>query len=121
MAPPSTFPQELPPRPAASGSWKERNCPGLRSCLWFDWDAYSLIATETAVIVRRICQWTVLLIYATLGIWGLVKGVYGRNVIGWVIGSVVVVVAFFCMGHFLAGIGQAKGKRKVLGSLVVSC
>lgn len=120
MAPQSTFPQELPPRPAASGSWKDRNCPGIKSCLFFDWSAYSLATTETPVVVRRICQWVVLLIYATLGIWGLIKGVYGANIVGWIIGAIIVVLAFFWMAHCLAGIGQVTGRRRVLGALVVS-
>ncbi|RYP61156.1 hypothetical protein DL769_007838 [Monosporascus sp. CRB-8-3] len=121
---PSAFPQDLPPRPSAAGSgsggsWKDRNCPGFRTCLWFDWDAYNLAASDDkAVLARRVCQWVVLAIYAALGVLGLVRGVYGANVVGWVVGAVIVVIAFFCMGHFLAGIGRATGRRKVLGRLV---
>lgn len=124
------FPSELPPRPdggagasSAGASWKERNCPGFRNCLYFDWDAYKLEGPSSIgwlVLARRLSQWITLVTRCVVSIVAIIRGVYGANVAGYIIGSIIWVLALFWVAHCLACIGRVWGTRKVFGWGVVS-
>lgn len=115
----SSFPQDLPPRPEGR-SWKERNCPGMRTCWHFSWDAYSLKTSDMAVLLRRICMWIVLALRTFLSILAIIVDAYGGRLVSMIVGIILAVIGFLFIAWCLATIGEAKGRRRVLGIMVVS-
>ncbi|KAK6851494.1 hypothetical protein PG995_011619 [Apiospora arundinis] len=133
----SAFPQELPPRPGAGaapgygaynagaapaaaggGSWKDRNCPNMRTCWAFSWGAYNLATSDKAQLVRRLCMWAILLARTAMSVWGIVRSALGGHIVSVVIYSILGVLGFFFIAWCLATIGEARGRRKVLGIMV---
>ncbi|KAI1079735.1 hypothetical protein F5B20DRAFT_542232 [Whalleya microplaca] len=112
------FPQDLPPRPEPT--WRERNCPGCRTCWHFSWESYSLNTGDMEVLARRLCMIITLGIRTALSILGVFFRAYSGSVGGMVIGSIIAVIGFLFVAWCLAQIGEAQGKRKVFGTLVVS-
>ena len=115
----SSFPQELPPRPEGR-SWKERNCPGMRTCWHFSWDAYNLKTSDMAVLLRRICMWIVLVLRTFLSVLAIIGDAYGGRIVSMIVGIILAVIGFLFIAWCLATIGEAKGRRRVLGIMVVS-
>lgn len=123
----SSFPQELPPRPGAGGgtgnaggSWKNRNCPNMRTCWAFSWEAYSLNTSDKAQLCRRICMWVILLVRTAMSVLGIVRDALWGHFVSVVIFSILAVLGFFFIAWCLAQIGQVRGRRRVLGVMVVS-
>ncbi|KAI1442583.1 hypothetical protein F5Y02DRAFT_395918 [Annulohypoxylon stygium] len=111
------FPQELPPRPEQR-SWKDRNCPGARSCWNFKWEAYSLATSDHIVLARRICMIATLGVRTALSVLGVIYSAYSNSIVGTIIGSILAAVGFVFIAWCLATIGEAKGTRKVFGMSV---
>ncbi|KAK8123937.1 hypothetical protein PG999_003855 [Apiospora kogelbergensis] len=122
----SSFPQELPPRPGAAGgggagaggSWKDRNCPNMRTCWAFSWSAYGLATSDKAQLCRRLCMWAILLVRTAMSVWGIVRDALGGRIVSVIIFSILGVLGFFFIAWCLAQIGEARGRRKVLGVMV---
>jgi hypothetical protein len=122
MNTPSAYPSELPERTnaPASGSWKSRNCPGMRSCWSISLSSYSLKTSDKAVLARRICMLVILGLRTATSVLSIVGHAFGGRVLSLVLGSVFAVLGFLFIAWCLATIGDAKGVRKVLGLKVVS-
>ncbi|KAK7936669.1 uncharacterized protein PG986_015107 [Apiospora aurea] len=122
----SSFPQELPPRPgantaganAAGGSWKDRNCPNMRTCWAFSWQAYSLGTADKAQLCRRVCMWAILLVRTAMSILGIVRDALAAHFVSVIIYSILAVLGFFFIAWCLAMIGEVRGRRRVLGVMV---
>ncbi|KAK8022051.1 hypothetical protein PG993_012818 [Apiospora rasikravindrae] len=117
----SSFPQELPPRPGAgatTGSWKDRNCPNMRTCWAFSWQAYSLATPDKAQLCRRICMWAILLVRTAMSILGIVRDALAAHVVSVIVYSILAVLGFFFIAWCLAMIGEVRGRRRVLGVMV---
>ncbi|KAK8108459.1 hypothetical protein PG984_014260 [Apiospora sp. TS-2023a] len=119
----SSFPQELPPRPGgnnagAGGSWKDRNCPNMRTCWAFSWEAYSLNTSDKAQLCRRICMWAILLVRTAMSVLGIVRDALWGHFVSVVIFSILAVLGFFFIAWCLAQIGEVRGRRRVLGIMV---
>ncbi|KAK7192216.1 hypothetical protein DPSP01_010220 [Paraphaeosphaeria sporulosa] len=111
----STFPQDLPPRET---SWKDRNCPGMRSCWSFSLSSFSLATSDKAVLARRICMIAILGLRTATSIWDVVNSIIHFN-LGWlIIGIILGVLGFLFIAWCLARIGEATGYRRVLGARV---
>ncbi|KAK7917995.1 hypothetical protein PG985_009869 [Apiospora marii] len=123
----SSFPQELPPRPGAGGgngsagaggSWKDRNCPNMRTCWAFSWEAYSLKTSDKAQLGRRICMWLILLVRTAMSILGIVRDALWGHIVSVIVFSILAVLGFFFIAWCLAQIGEVRGRRRVLGLMV---
>ncbi|PSN71802.1 hypothetical protein BS50DRAFT_235928 [Corynespora cassiicola Philippines] len=113
MAVPSAFPSELPPR--ASPSWKDRNCPNMRSCWTISISSYSLKTSDKAVLARRICMIAILAIRTAIAVLSIIGNAWGARVVSVIVGTILGVIGFFFIAWCLAKIGDAQGYRKVLG------
>lgn len=114
----STFPQDLPPR---NQSWKDRNCPGMRSCWSFSLSSFNLATSDKAVLARRICMLVILGLRTAISVWDAVQSAI-RIQIGWLIVNIIFgVIGFLFIAWCLAKIGEAQGYRRVLGVRMVSC
>ncbi|KAH7126580.1 hypothetical protein B0J11DRAFT_281027 [Dendryphion nanum] len=118
MAVPSTFPTDLPERPTqqpAGGSWKERNCPGMRSCWSISFHSYSLKTSDKIVLARRICMIAILVIRTAVSVLTIIGHAWGGRLLSLIMGTIFAVIGFFFIAWCLAVIGDAKGTRKVFG------
>ncbi|KAF4892275.1 hypothetical protein CGCF415_v013055 [Colletotrichum fructicola] len=104
--------------PAASGSFKDRNCPNMRGCWSFSWEAYSLKTSDKQALLRRICMYIILGIRTALSILSIVRDIIAGRVVSWIIGIILAVLGFFFIAWCLAVIGQAEGRRKVFGIML---
>ncbi|KAK6213489.1 hypothetical protein QIS74_09491 [Colletotrichum tabaci] len=100
------------------GSLKDRMCPNMRGCWSFSWEAYSLKTADKAVLFRRICMYVILGIRTAMSVIGVVRDIIHARVAGFIIGIILGVIGFFFIAWCLAVIGQAEGRRKVLGVMV---
>ncbi|TKW48893.1 hypothetical protein CTA1_4417 [Colletotrichum tanaceti] len=100
------------------GNVKDRMCPNMRGCWSFSWEAYSLRTADKAVLFRRICMYVILGIRTALSVIGVVRDITHARVAGFIIGIILGVIGFFFIAWCLAVIGQAEGRRKVLGVMV---
>lgn len=118
---PTSFPTELPPRtqPVAGQTWKQRNCPGMRSCWTFSLSSYSLKTSDTAVLARRICMITILGLRTAMSVLAIIYDAYGRRLVSFILGVILAVLGFLFIAWCLAVIGEMKGYRKVLGARIV--
>ncbi|WYZ42432.1 hypothetical protein EsH8_VI_000131 [Colletotrichum jinshuiense] len=105
---------------AQGGSFKDRNCPNMRGCWSFSWEAYSLKTADKTVLLRRICMYIILGIRTALSVIGVVRDIIHAQVASFILGIILGVIGFFFIAWCLAVIGQAEGRRKVLGIMVVS-
>ncbi|KAL0938449.1 uncharacterized protein CTRU02_205059 [Colletotrichum truncatum] len=110
--------QQTAPAPAKGGSFKDRNCPNMRNCWSFSWEAYSLKTSDKTVLLRRICMYIILGIRTALSILSIASDIIHGNVAGWIIGIILAILGFFFIAWCLAVIGQAEGRRKVLGIML---
>ncbi|KAK1964124.1 hypothetical protein LY78DRAFT_583212 [Colletotrichum sublineola] len=100
------------------GSLKDRMCPNMRGCWSFSCEAYSLNTADKAVLFRRICMYITLGTRTAVSVLGVVGGIAHDRVLGAILGIVLGVVGFLFIAWCLAVIGQAEGRRKVLGIMV---
>lgn len=114
--PASTFPQDLPPR---EQSWKDRNCPGMTGYFSFRLSSYSLQTSDKAVLARRVCMLTILLLRTAISVKEVVWAAIRLNIAWLIINIVFGIISFFFVAMALEKIGEAQGRRKVLGILVV--
>ena len=123
---PSAFPTDLPPRSApppagASGqSWKDRNCPNMRTCWSFSLSSYSLKDVDNATRMRRICMIVILALRTAMSVLSCFSAAANGHVASCVIYALVGVLGLWFIAWCLARIGDARGERKVLGVMVVS-
>jgi len=115
----SSYPGELPARPEGH-SFKDRACPNARGCWSFSWSAFSLARTEPGVLLRRICMWIILVARTALSILSIIRAFAGGLIVWGIIDIILGVVVFFFIAWCLAVIGEAQGRRKVLGMTIVS-
>lgn len=113
--PASTFPQDLPPR---EQSWKDRNCPGMTGYFSFRLSSYSLQTSDKAVLARRVCMLTILLLRTAISVKEVVWAAIRLNIAWLIINIVFGIISFFFVAMALEKIGEAQGRRKVLGILV---
>ncbi|KAK1987280.1 hypothetical protein LZ30DRAFT_580349 [Colletotrichum cereale] len=97
---------------------KDRMCPNMRGCWSFSWDAYSLKTADKAVLFRRVCMYVTLGTRTAMSVVGVIGDVAHNRVVGAVLGIVLGVLGFLFIAWCLAVIGQAEGRRKVLGVMV---
>ncbi|KAM5353967.1 hypothetical protein ACJ41O_000617 [Fusarium nematophilum] len=102
----------------SSGSWKERNCPNMRTCWSFSWNAYNPVTSDKAAMVRRLSMCLTLFVRTFLSILGICRNAYGTVVVSVVVGVILTILNFFFIGWCLAKIGEAQGERRVFGKLV---
>jgi hypothetical protein len=105
---------------AGTGSWKDRNCPNMRTCWSFSWRAYDLRTSDKKALLRRIAMCLTLVIRTFLSILGIVRNSYGSVLVSVIVGTILTILNFFFIGWCLAKIGEAEGQRRVFGKLVVS-
>ncbi|KAF2184226.1 hypothetical protein K469DRAFT_688728 [Zopfia rhizophila CBS 207.26] len=121
MAAASSFPEDLPPRTQAASSgasWKDRNCPNMRSCWDISLQSYSLHTSDKAILSRHICMILILLVRLCLSILSVVGNAWGSAIVSFVLGSILAVLGFLFIAWCLAKIGEAQGHRRVLGMRV---
>ena len=113
----STFPQDLPPR---EQSWKQRNCPHMRTCWHFKPSSYSLAhCPDKRTWMRRIAMIVILLFRTAMSALSIFSAVRSGNIAAIVIYSILAVLSLWFIAWCLAVIGDAVGERKVLGVLIV--
>ncbi|KAK1595552.1 uncharacterized protein LY79DRAFT_577925 [Colletotrichum navitas] len=100
------------------GSLRDRACPNMRGCRSFLWEAYSLNAADKAVLFRRVCMYITLGTRTAMSVIGVVGDIAHDRVLGAVLGIVLGVIGFLFVAWCLAVIGQAEGRRKVLGVML---
>ncbi|GJC83305.1 hypothetical protein ColLi_06143 [Colletotrichum liriopes] len=103
---------------APGGSMKDRMCPNMRGCWSFSWEAYSLKTSDKAVLFRRICMYVILGTRTAMSVIGVVRDIVHAQVASFILGIILGVIGFFFIAWCLAVIGQAEGRRKVLGIMV---
>ncbi|KAK2049096.1 hypothetical protein LZ31DRAFT_538591 [Colletotrichum somersetense] len=103
---------------ARGGSLKDRMCFNIRGCWPFSLEAYSLKTADTAVISRRVCMYVTLGTRTAISIVGVVGDIAHDRVFGAVLGIVLCITGFLFVAWCLSVIGQAEGRRKVLGAMV---
>ncbi|KAJ4310186.1 hypothetical protein N0V84_011104 [Fusarium piperis] len=101
-----------------SGSWKDRNCPNMRTCWSFSWQAYDLRMSDKKALLRRVAMCLTLVIRTFLSILGIVRNSYGSLLVSVIVGTILTILNFFFIGWCLAKIGEAEGQRRVFGKLV---
>lgn len=119
----SSFPSDLPPRsapPPSGQSWKERNCPGMRTCWSFSFSSYSLKDVDNGVRLRRICMITVLALRTVISVLSCVAAAAQGHIAGVVIYAIIGVIGLWFIAWCLARIGDCTGQRRVFGVVVVS-
>ncbi|KAF5007871.1 hypothetical protein FDECE_5786 [Fusarium decemcellulare] len=94
-------------------SWKDRNCPNMRTCWSFSWQAYDLRTSDSAVLVRRSAMWLALIMRTTVSILNISPKPFQG-----VLDSIIAIINFLFIAWCLATIGEAEGERRVLGKLV---
>ncbi|OLN97019.1 hypothetical protein CCHL11_02030 [Colletotrichum chlorophyti] len=104
--------------PVQGSGFKERNCPNMRTCWSFSWEAYSLRISDSTTLVRRICMYIILAIRTALSIIGIVRDIIHSQVASFILGLILGIIGFFFIAWCLAVIGQADGRRKVLGIMI---
>ena len=92
----------------------------MRTCWHFSWEAYNLKTSDTAVLLRRICMWVVLILRTFLSILAIIVDAYGGRIVSMIVGIILAVIGFLFIAWCLATIGEAKGRRRVCGVMVVS-
>ncbi|EFQ33872.1 hypothetical protein CGRA01v4_10768 [Colletotrichum graminicola] len=100
------------------GSLKDRACPNMRGCWSFSWEAYSLNTADKAVLFRRVCMYITLGARTAMSVIGVVGDIAHGRVLGAVLGVILGAIGFLFIAWCLAVIGQAEGRRKVLGVMV---
>lgn len=120
---PSNFQTGLPlhTQQTSGESWKDRNCPGMRTCWSFSVDSFSLNTSDKAVLARRICMLAVLGVRTAMSVLSIILEAFGIHLVGLIIGIILGLIGFFFIAWCLARIGDAEGSRKVLGARIVSC
>ncbi|KAF6821747.1 hypothetical protein CMUS01_11360 [Colletotrichum musicola] len=103
---------------AGGGSFKDRTCPNMRGCWSFSWEAYSLKTSDKAALLRRICMIIILAIRTAMSVLSIVRDIIASQIVSLIIGIILAVIGFLFIAWCLACIGQAEGRRKVLGIMV---
>ncbi|KAF1965669.1 hypothetical protein BU23DRAFT_519303 [Bimuria novae-zelandiae CBS 107.79] len=109
--PRATFPEDLPAR-------KNRSCPGMRNFFSISISSYSLKTSDKAILARRICALTILILRTALNIRDIVWSAITGKIFWLVINIVLGIIGFFFIAWALAAIVEAQGRRKVLGMLM---
>lgn len=120
--PQSAFPQELPPRPSQDNrSWKNRNCPNMRTCWHFSLRSYDPRNTPNKrTLFRKISMILILALRTALSVLSLISAIRAMNIAKIVIYAILSVLGFWFVAWCLAEIGEATGERQVLGRMIVS-
>ncbi|KAK2025930.1 hypothetical protein LX32DRAFT_695980 [Colletotrichum zoysiae] len=103
---------------ARGTSLKDRMCRNVRGFWSFSLKAYSLKTTDKAVVSRRVCMYVTLGTRTAISVVGVVGDIARDRVLGAVLGVVLGVVGFLFVAWCLGVVGQAEGRRKVLGAMV---
>ncbi|OHE91165.1 hypothetical protein CORC01_13541 [Colletotrichum orchidophilum] len=103
---------------AGQGTVQNRMCPNMRTCWAFSWEAYNLKTSDKAVLLRRICMIIILGIRTAISIFGVVNDIIHTQIVSLIIDIILGVLSFFFIAWALAVIGQAEGRRKVLGVMI---
>ena len=101
-------------------SWKDRNCPNMRICWSFSWEAYDLRTSDRALFLRRLAMGSILVIRTFLSILSIFRQAWGGFLASVIVGVILTILNFFFIGWCLAKIGEAEDERRVFGKLVVS-
>ncbi|KAK2000596.1 hypothetical protein LX36DRAFT_747516 [Colletotrichum falcatum] len=112
--------QTMGPGDRQGGGPEDRACrPGTRGGWSLSWEAYGLKTAGGAVLLpRRVCMHVVLGTRTATSVVAVVGDAARDRVLGAVLGAVLGVVGFLSVAWCLAVIGQAEGRRKVLGVMV---
>ncbi|KAM5354108.1 hypothetical protein ACJ41O_000758 [Fusarium nematophilum] len=94
-------------------SWKDRNCPSMRTCWSFSWQAYDLRTSESVVLIRRGAMCLTLVIRTTVSI----LDISPKPLLA-IPQTILAIINFLFIAWCLASIGDAEGERRVLGKLV---
>lgn len=106
----------LPPQ---AKTFKDRHCPGMRSCWTFDVANFNPLNRDRDDTVRRTCMLVALGCHTALDAIALFLMAIHFDVIGLVIKGVLALIGFFFMAWCLGTIGNAEGERLVFGKMVV--
>lgn len=100
-------------------TFKDRYCPGMRSCWHLDVSKFNPANRDAADRNRRICMLVTLVSHSALAILGLVKTALALNPLGLFIHTIIALIFFFFTVSLLITIGDAEGERLVLGRKIV--
>ncbi|KAK7449922.1 hypothetical protein CaCOL14_010143 [Colletotrichum acutatum] len=103
---------------AGQSSIQNRMCPNMRTCWAFSWESYNLKTSDKAVLLRRICMIIILGIRTAISIFGIVYDVTHAQIVSLILDIILGILGFLFIAWALAVIGQAEGRRKVLGVMV---
>ena len=120
--PSSTFPQDLPPRPDAmpKRSFKDRNCPNMRTCWHFSLASYNpLHCPDKRTLFRRLAIIFIILFRTAMSALVLSDAIWAMDIAAIVLYIILGIIGFWFIAWCLAEIGEAKGERRVLGKLIV--
>jgi hypothetical protein len=119
---PSAFPEDLPPRPIPENrTFKERNCPNMRTCWHFSFRSYDLRnCPDKATLFRRIAMIYTLFVRTGMSTLALVSAIRAMNIGSIVVYAILAVIGFWFIAWCLAVIGDAQGERRIMGKSIVS-
>ena len=115
------FPQDLPPRPIPENrTFKERNCPNMRTCWHFSFKSYNPRHTpDKQTLFRRISMIFILSLRTAMSVLALIFAIIRMNIASIVVDTILGVLGFWFIAWCLATIGDAVGERRVFGKLIV--
>lgn len=65
-------------------------------------------------------MWVVLILRTFLSVLAIIATAYGGQIVSMIVGIILAVLGFLFIAWCLATIGEAKGRRRVFGYMVVS-
>lgn len=107
---------------AAPDSWIQRTCPNYRPCWPFSWESFRLDIEQhdRVLLIRRLSMWATLTARVIFNFLSVRRALFSLSVGDFVFRLIISLIDFFFIAQCLAKIGDAVGRRKVAGMMVVS-
>ena len=102
--------------------WIQRSCPNYRPCWPFSWESYRLDFEQhdKVLILRRLSMWATLTARVIFNILSVRRALLSLFIGDFILRLIITLIDFFFIAQCLAKIGDAVGRRQVLGTMVVS-